>query len=76
MSRRRRYDQWAGRVGRDCAGMQKECPLCGENMRFSVREDVRYVPGSTQLLKLPIREWICPECDYFEDAEATLAADD
>jgi transposase len=49
--------------------MQKECPQCGENMRFSAREDVRYVPGTPQLLKLPIREWICPECDYFEEAD-------
>lgn len=51
--------------------MQKECPQCGENMRLSIREEVRYVPGTPQVLKLPIREWICPECDYYAEAEPT-----
>jgi hypothetical protein len=47
----------------------KECPLCGETMRLSVRE-VRYtVPGGGQATRVT-REWICPECDYFEEAEA------
>ena len=41
-----------------------ECPLCGENMRLSVR-DVQDAHGSTR----QVREWICPECDYFEEAE-------
>ena len=49
--------------------MQKECPQCGENMRLSLREEVRYVPGTPQMLKMPIREWICPECDYYEEAD-------
>ena len=70
MSRQRRYDH-RERRGDAVAGrsMQKECPQCGENMRLSIREEVRYVPGTPQVLKLPIREWICPECDYYEEAE-------
>ncbi len=42
----------------------RECPLCGESMRLSVRE-VQDVNGTIR----QIREWICPECDYFEEAE-------
>ena len=48
----------------------KECPLCGENMRLSVREVHDRVPGVSQPTPRVVREWICPECDYFEDAEA------
>ena len=48
----------------------KECPLCGENMRLSVREVQDHVPGVSQSVPRLVREWICPECDYFEDAEA------
>ncbi len=33
-------------------------------MRLSVRE-VQEMNGTVR----QIREWICPECDYFEDAE-------
>ena len=49
----------------------KECPLCGETMRLSTREVRRPQsrqrgPGDVR----QIREWICPECDYFEEAEA------
>lgn len=53
----------------DHASMQRECPQCGEFMRLSVREEIRHVPGTSQILRHPIREWICPECDYFEEAD-------
>ena len=49
--------------------MQKECPLCGEPMRLDIRETVTRLPGSTQEIKSAVREWVCRECDYFEDAE-------
>jgi hypothetical protein len=46
----------------------KECPLCGETMRLDAREVVdRPEAGSISRL---VREWVCPECDYFEEAEA------
>jgi acetone carboxylase gamma subunit len=48
----------------------KECPLCGETMRLSVREIKDRVPGVNQTALRVTREWICPECDYFEEAEA------
>jgi hypothetical protein len=48
----------------------KECPLCGETMRLSVREIQERVPGGAGATVRIAREWICPECDYFEEAEA------
>ena len=45
----------------------KECPLCGETMRLSVR-DVQGAAGHGGAVQV-VREWICPECDYFEEAE-------
>jgi C4-type Zn-finger protein len=44
----------------------RECPLCGETMRLSVR-DVQDAQGNSR----QVREWICPECDYFEEAETS-----
>ncbi|MGE0816351.1 MAG: hypothetical protein AB7O28_05060 [Vicinamibacterales bacterium] len=49
--------------------MQKECPQCGETMRLNVREEVRYIPGTPEISRRSIREWICPDCDYFEEVE-------
>ena len=48
----------------------KECPLCGEVMRLKVREVRDSVPGGGQGTVRELREWICPECDHFEEAEA------
>ena len=42
----------------------KGCPLCGESMRLSERE-VQEKNGTLR----QVREWICPECDYFEEAD-------
>jgi hypothetical protein len=39
-------------------------------MRLSVREVQQRIPGVTRPAVRVAREWICPECDYFEDAEA------
>ena len=49
--------------------MPKECPMCGEFMRLVTRETVSRLPGTSQEIKTPVREWICPECDYFEEDE-------
>jgi ribosomal protein L32 len=46
----------------------KECPLCGEPMRIHARE-IPERPG-TESTKRVLREWVCPECDYYEEAEA------
>jgi len=48
---------------------RKECPLCGEAMRFKEVETVVQVPGTSQTTTRTSREWVCPDCDYFEDAD-------
>jgi hypothetical protein len=47
----------------------KECPMCGETMRMRTREITERVPGTSQTKTSTFREWICPECDYFEEVE-------
>jgi YgiT-type zinc finger domain-containing protein len=50
---------------------KRECPLCGENMRVKVRERTDRVPGTSQTTIQRSYEWVCPECDYFEEAEGS-----
>ena len=38
-------------------------------MRFEVREVRDQIPGRGLTPVRAVREWICPECDYFEEAE-------
>jgi len=38
-------------------------------MRLKVREEVVRIPGNPQLSSKRTGEWVCPECDYFEEAE-------
>lgn len=47
----------------------KECPLCGETMRLNARELTDHVPGTAQAITRQVREWVCPECDYWEETE-------
>ena len=46
-----------------------ECPMCGEIMRMRERELTERVPGTPQAQTTRYREWVCPECDYFEEVE-------
>jgi len=39
-------------------------------MRLAVREVEDHVPGVSRPVRRIVREWMCPECDYFEEAEA------
>ena len=48
---------------------RRECPLCGESMRRVERESIDLVPGSGEVKRTVTREWVCPECDYFEEVE-------
>lgn len=45
--------------------------MCGENMRLSVRDIEERTAGQQKASVRRIREWVCPECDYFEEADAT-----
>lgn len=38
-------------------------------MRLVVRVIDERVPGAGQTTSRELREWVCPECDYFEEAE-------
>ena len=49
--------------------MGRDCPMCGETMRLTKQQAAEPVPGTPQTAVAGIREWVCPECDYFEDAE-------
>jgi len=44
--------------------------MCGETMRLSEREIGERIPGQHQPSVHRIREWVCPECDYFEEADS------
>jgi C4-type Zn-finger protein len=46
-----------------------ECPLCGNSMRLQTREVSDHIPGTGQTTTRTVREWICPECDYWEEDE-------
>ena len=43
--------------------------MCGESMRLTVRDVPNALPGRGQGSVRVVREWVCPECDHFEDAE-------
>jgi hypothetical protein len=48
----------------------KECPMCGELMHLRETHVTDRLPGTLQMKTTKSFEWVCPECDYFEDAEA------
>ncbi|MDO8630551.1 MAG: hypothetical protein Q7R41_08655 [Phycisphaerales bacterium] len=47
----------------------RECPLCGGTMRLTEKETVVRVPGNPTPSTTRSREWVCPDCDYFEEAD-------
>ncbi len=53
----------------------KDCPMCGETMRRRELEVTDRVPGTLQTRTTKFSEWICPECDYFEEAEGPVGND-
>ena len=48
---------------------QRECPLCGGSMHLKETETVSQIPGNPRPTVRTHREWICPECDNFEEAD-------
>ena len=55
--------------------MERECPLCGDRMRFVTRETVTKVPGTSQEVRRTTQEWVCRECDYFEEVDNAEAGE-
>lgn len=47
--------------------VKHECPMCGEFMRLVERTQVDRIPGTSQVATRKMMEWVCPECDYFEE---------
>jgi C4-type Zn-finger protein len=47
----------------------KECPLCGERMRLKKHEEIGLIPGTSEAKVMKVTEWVCPDCDYFEEIE-------
>jgi len=47
----------------------KECPMCGGTMKLRQNQSVVHIPGNPGATTRISREWVCPDCDYFEDAE-------
>lgn len=43
--------------------------MCGDRMHFVTRETVSRVPGTSEEVRKTLTEWICRECDYFEEVE-------
>ena len=47
----------------------KDCPMCGTTMRLKTLRMTDRVPGTRQSNTKVVKEWTCPECDYFEEVE-------
>lgn len=43
--------------------------MCGGVMRVQARKLTDHVPGTHESRTRAVREWICPECEYFEDVD-------
>lgn len=41
--------------------------MCGESMRRQDRMVAIHIPGTNEVKEHPVEEWICRECDYFEE---------
>ncbi len=54
---------------RSGATASKECPLCGESMKRVERETTDVIPGTSELKRTHSFEWVCPDCDYFEEID-------
>jgi C4-type Zn-finger protein len=47
---------------------RKECPLCGELMKIVEKQSTTRVPGNPKPTTLTVREWVCRDCEHFEEA--------
>jgi ssDNA-binding Zn-finger/Zn-ribbon topoisomerase 1 len=50
----------------------RECPLCGGTMQLK-QTTIPPVPGYTDTTPKKTLEWVCPDCDYFEEADGENA---
>lgn len=47
----------------------RECPMCGGTMQLKQTTTVAHIPGYEDASPKKNWEWVCPDCDYFEDAD-------
>ena len=47
----------------------RDFPMCREAMRLRTRDIVDRVPGTTETRTTRSSEWVCPDCDYFEEVD-------
>ena len=43
--------------------------MCGGPMRLEQTSTVSHIPGYVDPEPKMTLEWVCPDCDYFEDAD-------
>jgi len=43
--------------------------MCGDTMRLRANQTIICVPGNPGATTRVTHEWVCPDCDYFEEAE-------
>ena len=55
--------------------MTRECPMCGTTMRVRTRKIVARLPGTMQTTRREEKEWLCPECEDFEEIEGDVVED-
>ncbi len=41
--------------------------MCGESMRRQARVVSIRIPGTNEVREHQVDEWVCRECDYFEE---------
>jgi len=49
--------------------MTQECPLCGGTMIVRESESVTRIPGNPSATLHVTKEWVCPDCEYFEEVD-------
>ena len=43
--------------------------MCGGSMQLKRRQTETLVPGNPRSTTTQSTEWVCPDCDYFEEAD-------
>jgi hypothetical protein len=47
--------------------------MCGGTMRLKQTVSVSHIPGYVDTAPKKTLEWVCPDCDYFEEADGESA---
>jgi len=43
--------------------------MCGGSMQLRRLQRVTPIPGNPKAMTKTVAEWVCPDCDYFEEDE-------